>query len=143
MGDYCVVVAGGTAARVFTLEPADIPELQSGPNLVQRAALPGPKAPGPAQQHTITQDTQQTAKQFARELAAAIDQSTCRKKLRQLVLCADSRLLSVLRSALDETLGLQVTVHAVPKDLAKLSSREVHEKLSYSGHLPRRRRAAH
>lgn len=143
MGEYCVVVAGSTAARIFTLEPAEIPELQSGPNLIERAALPGPWAQQPQEVRSSTdQNDRATAKRFARQIASAIDHAADRSNLQRVVLCADRRLLGVLRPALNGNLGSQVAVHEVPKDLAKLNSRQLHDKLAYSGYLPRRRRGA-
>ncbi|HEX5513590.1 MAG TPA: host attachment protein [Gammaproteobacteria bacterium] len=142
MGEYCVVVAGGTAARIFTLEPAEIPELQSGPNLIERAALPGPWAQPQEARISTDQYDRATAKRFARQIALAIDRAADRSNLQRVVLCADRRLLGVLRPALNGNLGSQVAVHEVPKDLAKLNSRQLHDKLSYGGHLPRRRRGA-
>lgn len=44
MSDYCVVVADYCRARFFTLEPAKVPEVESGPNLVERSDLVNPDA---------------------------------------------------------------------------------------------------
>ncbi|KAB7623389.1 host attachment protein [Alkalilimnicola sp. S0819] len=42
MSDYCVLVAAGGGARLYTLEPAEVPEMESGPNLVERQTLANP-----------------------------------------------------------------------------------------------------
>jgi len=44
MSDYLVVVASAARARFFTLEPAEFPELESGPNLVDQGELLNPQA---------------------------------------------------------------------------------------------------
>lgn len=43
MSEYCVVAAEGARARIFILEPAEVPELESGPNLVERKTLANPE----------------------------------------------------------------------------------------------------
>lgn len=160
MSEYCVVVAGGTATRIFTLEPAAIPEMQSGPNLVERKTLISPLQQTPqatterrrsrcrmanGQMHTFGDDGEnhdrEATRKFARDIASAVERAVSRNGFQHVVLCADSRLLGVLRPTLSDNLHSQVEVHEVPKDLGKLSCRQLHEKLSQAGHLPRRRRA--
>ena len=43
MGNYCIVVASGLHARCFTLEPVELPELESGPKLIERGELFNPE----------------------------------------------------------------------------------------------------
>lgn len=150
MSGYCVVVAGGTAARIFTLEPAEIPEIQAGPNLVQCTTLvnggqqsPGDR-PGGGPAHNggsgRGQYDRKATRKFVRRIVSAVERTAVRNGLQHVVLCADRRLLGELRPSLNGNLNGQIAVHEVPKDLAKLSSRQLHDKLSRAGHLPRRRR---
>jgi protein required for attachment to host cells len=43
MSQYCVVAAEVARARIFTLEPVEVPEFDSGPNLVERKTLTNPQ----------------------------------------------------------------------------------------------------
>lgn len=140
MSDYCVVVAGGTAARIFTLESPEFPELESGPNLVERTALSNPMQAGEFRSGAA--HDRELTKKFARDIAAAVERTVQRTAPQHVVLCADSRLLGALRPNLNGNLHGQVALHEVPKDLGKLSCAKLHESLSRTGHLPRRRRRA-
>jgi protein required for attachment to host cells len=148
MSEYCVVVAAGSAARIFTLEPAEVPEIESGPNLIERTTLIAPgqpadeNAPVHSYDHGRQQHDREAVRKFAREIAAAIERTINRDGLQHVVVCADKRLLGTLRPAINDGLNRRVAVREVPKDLAKLSSRQLHDKLSVDGHLPRRRRRA-
>jgi protein required for attachment to host cells len=161
MSEYCVVVAGSTETRIFTLEPAEIPEIQSGPNLVERTALIGPQQqnhearPGIERRRSRVANGQvhsyddggenhdrEATRKFARDIVSAVERTVNRNGLQHVVLCADRRMLGVLRPTLNGNLANQVAVHEVPKDLGKLSCHELHDKLSRTGYLPHRRRGA-
>ena len=141
MTDYFVVVAEGARARFFTLEPAEIPELESGPNLVERGDLANPahlahqdssqwteirggrnrNANGPGHgydEHRQNHEDQQELR-FARDIAG--------------------ELAGFLRTALASTRLGDCAVVEVAKDLAKESPRDIHERLAREGHLPARR----
>ena len=64
MSEYCVVVADGTRARFFTLEAAQFPEMESGPNLIEKKDLINPET--------------ETA---GRELSSLIDQILTEQKI--------------------------------------------------------------
>ena len=50
----CVVVCAGGQARLFTLEPAELPELESGPNLVPLEELSSELVGEPSLSFSIT-----------------------------------------------------------------------------------------
>ena len=161
MTDYCVVVAEGARARFFTLEPAEIPELESGPNLVERGALANPahlahqdsslwtetrggrnrNANGPGHgydEHRQNHDDE-LEHRFARDIAGELAGMLRRNGSCRVVLCAEKRMLGFLRTALSGTSMGGSEVVEVAKDLAKESPREIHERLARDGHLPARR----
>lgn len=158
MSEYCVVVAGGAKARIFSLEPAELPQMESGPNLVEQASLSNPQhqahdaeiysdlrrgrnraAFGPAHGYDDHRDghEKEVDRKFARDVAARIGRLLSTNGYQHLVLCADARMLGMLRPSLAGLTGIEL--HEVNKDLAKLNTRELHDRLADEGHLPRRR----
>lgn len=164
MTDYCVVVAEGARARFFTLEPAEIPEIESGPNLKEVSSLANPahlahqdsaiwtetrggrnrNANGPGHgydEHRDDHEAQQESR-FAREITSELESLVRRNGGSRVVLCAEKRMLGFLRGAMAGTSLPAESVVEVPKDLAKLSPRELHNHLARDGHLPPRRNRA-
>ena len=164
MTDYCVVVAEGARARFFTLEPAEIPEIESGPNLREISALANPahlahqdsaiwtetrggrnrNANGPGHgydEHRDDHEDQQESR-FAREIAGELGTVVRRNGVSHVVICAEKRMLGFLRQALSGNSLPAGNVVEVAKDLAKLSARELHNHLARDGHLPPRRNRA-
>ncbi len=160
MSRYCVVVAEGSRARFFTVENPELPELQSGPDLVERKTMTNPDhqahgeqlladsrtgrnrtAKGPAHgydDHREDYDAE-CERRFAREIAQELDTMARANGTRRVVLCAEKRMLGFLRPRLENAIPRGVDLHEVPKDLAKLSPRKLHERLASDGHIPRRR----
>ncbi|HHH36776.1 MAG TPA: host attachment protein [Gammaproteobacteria bacterium] len=164
MSEYCVVVCNGTRARFFTLEPVAIPEVESGPNLVEHADLVNPEvdvpgretwtdlksgrntAPGAGPAHGYDDHRDDHEDEFMRRFADKVAQQAValvqEHKAGNLVLAASSRMLGFLRNALQLPPTPPVTVKEVAKDLSKLSPLEIHQHLSEDGLLPARKRAA-
>ncbi|MGD8428958.1 MAG: host attachment protein [Ectothiorhodospiraceae bacterium] len=160
MSEYCVVVAEGARARFFTLEPAAVPELESGPNLQEHNSLANPSHK--AHQNKIFADTRsgrnrstvagahgydehrsqhddEMEHRFARDIANELSNLTSANGTRRVVLCAEKRMLGFLRGALNGSIPNGVEVVEVAKDLAKLPARSLHERLAGQGLLPARR----
>jgi protein required for attachment to host cells len=166
MNSYCVVLADALRARIFTLEPADVPALESGPNLVERRDLVNPEremperdlwsdaksgrnrtAGGAAQggaAHGYDDHREKHAEEivarFARETSEAVAEVAAEQQASQLVLVAESRMLGLLRPALGVALKGEVKVQEVAKNLSKLSPTELHTRLADEGFLPKRQR---
>lgn len=160
MSNFCVVVAEGARARFFTLEYPEIPEMQSGPDLVEQQTLVNPEhrahqdrifadtrggrnrtSGGEAHgydEHRDQYDADQEA-HFAQDVAGHLERMARDQRARRLVLCAEKRMLGFLRTALNGHVPDGVDLREVPKDLAKLKPRELHGHLAADGHLPRRR----
>ncbi|MCH8505856.1 MAG: host attachment protein [Ectothiorhodospiraceae bacterium] len=160
MSEYCVVVAEGSRARFFTVEQAEIPELESGPNLVEHSSMANPEhqargnaiyadlrsgrnrsayGSGHGYDDHRNQHDAEMERRFAREIARKLDEMTRGNGTQRVVLCAEKQMLGYLRPNLNGAIPHGVAVHEVPKDLAKLSVRQLHERLAKDGYIPRRK----
>lgn len=156
MSEYCVVVAEGAKARFFTLEPAQLPELESGPNLVEHDAMisaelyshqpvwadgrkgrnRGTNGSGHTYDEHRQQHDKEISRKFAREVADQVSRITSTNGFRHVVLCAEKQMLGMLRPSISERLN-GIDLKEVPKDLAKLSPQALHNRLAGDGVLPR------
>ncbi|HET8700618.1 MAG TPA: host attachment protein [Nitrococcus sp.] len=160
MSEYSVVVAEGARSRFFTLEPVAVPELESGPNLIEHDALANPihkarqqsvyadirggkNRAASGQAHGYDEHRQrfndEMEARFARDIAKRLEGLMRSNGTRRLILCAEKRMLGFLRQALNGRVPREVRVIEVPKDLAKLNVRNLHVWLAHSGYLPARR----
>ncbi|MDN5849155.1 MAG: host attachment protein [Nitrococcus sp.] len=159
MSEYSVVVAEGARSRFFTLEPVEVPELESGPNLKEHDSLVNPSHK--AHQLSIYADTRgggnrtaggqthgydehrqrfddEMEARFARDIVKHVDVLIRSNGTRRLILCAEKRMLGFLRQAINGRIPRDVQVIEVPKDLAKLNVRDLHDRLARKGYLPAR-----
>ncbi len=164
MSEYCVVVCNGTRARFFTLEPVAFPELESGPNLVERKDLVNPEidvpgketwtdlksgrnvAPGAGLAHGYDDHRDDHEDEFMRRFANTVAKEAAAlvqaQKGKCLVMAASNRMLGFLRNALRLPPTPPVEVRKLAKDLSKLSPLDIHAHLSEAGLLPARKKAA-
>jgi protein required for attachment to host cells len=161
MSDYCVVVADGARARFFTLEPAEVPELESGPTLVERedlvhlekemaakdlySDLKGGRqrapAGGPAHSFDDHREDQSNEhdRRFARLVAEQASRLVQEARARHLVVVAQRRTLGLIRDYIAQ--GMKgVAVYEMAKDVTKLTPLEIQENLAKDGLVPRRKR---
>ena len=146
MSEYCVVVAEGARARFFTLEPAEVPELSGGPDLVEHDALANPQHR--AHDDSIYANTRggryRTSggqghgyDEHRQRHASRLDNLARSNGTRRIILCAEKRMLGVLRGVVSAPPGTEIV--EVGKDLAKLPTPELHRHLARDGHIPGRR----
>jgi protein required for attachment to host cells len=158
MSDYCVVVVNSSRARFFTLEAAAVPELESGPNLVERTDLVNPESSlsgretwteaksgrntarggGPAHgydDHRNSHDDE-ISRRFARRIAEATEALARRNGVKYLVLVAANRMLGYLRECITLPSGKKIEVREVAKDLARLNPKQIQRNLNSHGALP-------
>jgi protein required for attachment to host cells len=163
MTEYCVIVVNGSRARFFTLESAQFPELESGPNLVEKKSLVNPEKEmhdsdlwsdnktgrnraangGPA--HGYDDHRSQHGAEYERRFASSIADE-CHKlskaqKASDVILVSQKRMLGYLRTAMESKLN-GVNTAELAKDLSRLSPIELHEHLARENLLPRRRNPA-
>ena len=163
MNHYSVIVAGGSRARFFTLEDASVPELESGPRLVELSDLINPenkahegtlwsagkagrnRAPGGGT-HGYDDHREQHEDEFERRFAREIAEEATRivktNNTHHVILVAQKRMLGFLRIALDPLLKAGVHVQEFAKDLGKLPPQDLHAHLSRQHLLPPCRRHA-
>ncbi|MFQ6021964.1 MAG: host attachment protein [Acidiferrobacterales bacterium] len=163
MSEYCVVIADGARARLFTLEPAESPDMEGGPNLKERQHLVNPervhtgplwsdaktgrnRAPAGGQAHGYDDHRTQHVHEFKRRFARSVAQQTARLVqaygARSVILAAQKRMLGFLRGELGPLLKNGVHVHAIAKDLCKFAPHDVHKYLSKETSLPPRKNPA-
>lgn len=156
MSDYCVVVADGARARLFSLEDAAIGDM--GPNLVESSDLANPEAEA-AGKEVWSDDKpgrntgsggsahgyddhrshhhQEIENRFAKQIAGEINKMVSDNKVRNLVLAAEKKMLGHMRDAL--TLHASgIKVNEIAKDLTKMSTVELHQYLADHNALPQR-----
>lgn len=160
MGDFCVVVAEGARARFFTLEANEVPELEGGPDLVEHTSLANPahrahddKILSDPRSHGNRMTTggghsyddhreaydAEIEQRFARDIATELDRLCASQRgTPKIILCAEKRMLGHLRTAMNGH-AYATNLVEVPKDLAKLKAKALHEKLSADGLMPARR----
>ena len=162
MNHCCVIVAGGSHARFFTLEDAGVPELESGPRLVELRDLINPehkahegtlwssgkagrnRAPGGGAAHGYDDHREQHGEEFERRFARDIAEEATRlvksHNTQHVILVAQKRMLGLLRIALDPLLKAGVNVQEFATDLGKLPPQDLHAHLSRQHLLPPCRR---
>ncbi len=161
MRKYLVVAADGSRARIFDLVPAEFPELESSPNLVEIEDLINPemeekgrdiwseeksgrgKAPGGGPAHGYDDHRERhldaISQRFAREVAGHITRQLSERGSETLVLAAEHRFLGHLREALQGALGGGLDVVEVDLNISKLGPIELHEHLARQNLIPERR----
>ncbi len=157
MSKYCVVVADGARARLFSLDEAGVGE--GGPDLVELSDLAnseveasgqdiysnvksgrnaGPVGSG-AHGYDDHRDRhmEESERRFAKQIAAAATDAVLRQKSGCLVVTADPHMMGHLREAMSLSVG-GIKVKEVVKDLTKLEPQELHEYLAADHMLPAR-----
>lgn len=163
MAQYCVVVTNGSRARFFTLQAAEFPELESGPNLVEHNHLINVergngthelwsetktgrnRAPngGPAHGYDDhrTRHADEYERRFANDIADECSRLSRSEQASDVVLVSQKRMLGFLRGAMENRVN-GVNTHEVAKDLSKLSVQALHAHLARENLLPPRRNPA-
>ncbi|MBZ0073183.1 MAG: host attachment protein [Thiohalobacteraceae bacterium] len=164
MNHNCVVVAGGSRARFFTLRDSEFPEMESGPNLHEIADLVSPEkdlpgsdlwtnlksgrnrggggSPAHGYDDHRSQHQNELERRFARDIAHEVARLMATNATRELVLVAQTRVLGFLRHELHSLLKAGVEIRELAKDLSKLSPLELHEHLARERLIPERRTPA-
>ncbi|HEY5720408.1 MAG TPA: host attachment protein [Gammaproteobacteria bacterium] len=156
--NYCVVVCTGGHARLFTLEPVEVPELESGPNLVQQGELSSEEAGehgaalwsdlktgrnrSQAGAHGYDDHRERHAEEYERRFAQEVAGETRRlvesRHVDDVVLVAHGHCLGHLRNAFAGQFHNGTKLHELHKDLGKLKPLEIHAHLAREKLLPER-----
>jgi len=164
MSKYCIVVAGGARARFFTLDTPEMPEIESGPNLVELSDLVSVERMaeekglwsdsksgrnraakgGPAHGYDDhrKQHSAEYERRFARQISAQAKQLIEKNNSKHLIMVAQKRMQGYLRDGIKVALNGGVKLHELGKDLVKLKPMELHEFLARESLLPARKVAS-
>jgi protein required for attachment to host cells len=160
MDHTLVTVLDGTRARFLTLEPAEFPELESGPNLIEQDALinetnemqgqdlwstakTGRHKGTGGQSHSYDDHRQnhrvEFERKFATQISAKIAELAQSHQSEQVVIAAEPQILGLMRETLSSTLPRHLKVDALAKDICQLKPQELHTYLASKGVLPTRK----
>ncbi|HBB31917.1 MAG TPA: host attachment protein [Cyanobacteria bacterium UBA8803] len=163
MTQFLVTAVNGTKARFFTLEQAELPEYESGPNLIEQKDLCNPandlagkdlwtnvktgRNQGSAGQAHGYDDHRENhigelGRRFAQTIAAEIVNLTQTHRSQRLVLVAEPQILGLLRETLGPLVPKNLQIQELAKDLCKLKPLELHEHLALKNLLPARKKVS-
>jgi protein required for attachment to host cells len=147
MSKFLVTVISGTRVRFFTLEQAELPKYETGPNLIEREDLSNPDKELPvsnmgthAYGNRRKNHLEEIGRHFIQMIADQVVNLTQRGEARKLILIAEPQLLGSLRNALMPLLPRNLHIQELAKDLSKLKPLELHEYLATRNLLPARKR---
>lgn len=156
-----VTVISKTKARFLTLEQAQLPAYQSGPNLIEHEALLNPTqdvggkdlwatvktgrnqgSAGQAHAYDDHRDNhlEEFERRFAQMIATQIVNLAQTHQAQRLVLVAEPQILGGVRDALNPILPKNLQIQELAKDLCKVKTSELHEHLASKNILPVRKR---
>jgi len=161
MSKYCVVVADGARARLFSLREPEIGEY--GPDLVEFSDLANAEieasgkeiysdnksgrnaAPAGAGAHGYDdhrdKHIEESERRFAKQVAAAAADAVVQQSSGCLVVAADPQMMGHLREAMGASVS-GIKVKEVVKNLTKLGVQELQEHLAADHMLPARQPSA-
>lgn len=160
MMNTIVVVANGSRARFFSLQPADTPAYESSPRMVEHGGLVNPeqeaagkelwsdnksgrnRSSGGGGAHGYDDHRNQHRAEYERRFVQSVAGEAANLARNQgasrMVITADNRMLGMLRGELHRSNGLDLK--EVAKDYSKLSVQELHEQLAALNLVPARRK---
>jgi len=155
MSDYCVVVVDSTRARLFTLEAARVPEVESGPKLTEQKDLVNPekgmqdrdvpadtrsgvnRAPqggsGQSYDDHRTQHEHEFDRRFAKTVVAEVLSLVKSARARFLVLAAEPQMLALMRKESGDLSKSGIEVREAATNLTKFPVQEI------QAHLPKQK----
>ena len=158
MSDYCVAVMGGAHVRFFSLEPAEFPEFESGPRLVDIGELFNPnkemaerdlyadsktgrgRAPrgGPAHGYDDHRSQHETEfdRRFARKVMEEARRLALKNHARNVLLVTPVPMVGLLRQEIGIITKHGIKVQKLSKDMTKFTSKQIHDCLAREKLLP-------
>ena len=163
MDHTLVAVLDGTRARFLTLEAAEFPELESGPNLIEQDSLinevnemqgqelwstakTGRHKGTGGQSHSYDDHRQshraEFERKFATQISAKIAELVQSHQCEQVVIVAEPQILGLMRETLSSVLPRPLKVSELVKDVCQLKPQALHHYLASKGVLPVRKEVA-
>ncbi|NER29800.1 MAG: host attachment protein [Symploca sp. SIO1C4] len=166
MSGLIVAVVDGTRARFFSLEQVQLPEYESGPNLVERETLfnrakelagkelwasvkTGRNQGKGSQGHAYDDHRQNHLSEFGRRFAQIVANQIAKmaqvEQAQRLILVAEPQILGLLREVLAPLLPRNpqlknLQIQELAKDLSKLKPIEIHQSLASKDLMPARKK---
>ncbi len=162
MTDTLIVVVNREQARFFTLEPVSLPEIESGPRLVECQDLINPEAmmgaqerytdsktgrgsaPGGSAVHGYDDKRDQHLDEIRKRFAARVLEETRRlakrKKASTIVVASSPRMGSFIYPGFEIISGQGYQVRKITKNIIKLPPRKIHAQLAAMELVPEQKR---
>ncbi|MFQ4138439.1 host attachment protein [Nodosilinea sp. PGN35] len=157
MTRFLVAVVDGAKAKFLTLEPVAVPEVESGPDLIERCQLLNPAAEMPEPDSGNTKASRHRGsgsrghsyddrrgnylvefeRRFAQAIGAQMEALISAYDLNTLVLVAEPQILGTLRHCL-AGVSDRLQVQELAKDLCKMKPQQLQDYLAQKGVLPTR-----
>ena len=155
-----IAVIDGTKARFLTLELTQLPDDNSGPNLIEHKVLynlnnelsgqelwantkTGRNRGAANQAHSYDDHRQNHIMEFERRFAQTISHQIISfiqlYQARHLILAAEPQILGFMREALMPKIPKNIKLNELAKDLCQLKPKELHEYLANKKLLPARK----
>jgi len=160
MRKYLVVAVDSSRARFFYLVPAEVPEMESGPNLQEVEDLVNPEleekgrdlwsedksgrgmAPGSGAAHGYDdhrdRHIEELEQRFARQVASQVSRQAQQHRSEVVVIASEHRMLGHLRETLKANLPGGIELVDTDLNISKLNIIELQEHLAKKGLLPAR-----
>jgi protein required for attachment to host cells len=160
MNQTVVAVIDAAKARFFSLEQAELPEYQSGPNLIEKEHLSnesnelqgkelwsdtkaGRNRGKSGQGHGYDDHRQhhiyEFERSFAKEIVSKVVELIQHDRAQQLILVAEPQFLGILREEIASHLPKSLKIQELAKDLCKLKPLELHKYLADKELIPSRK----
>ncbi|MDJ0797427.1 MAG: host attachment protein [Calothrix sp. MO_167.B12] len=161
MNQILVTVMDRTRARFLTLESAQFPEYESGPNLIEQKSILNPiqelqgkelwanvktgRNQGLGSKAHAYDDRREShvvefERRFAQMIANEILHITQSRHIQQVLLVAEPQILGVVRQEVIPVLPKNLQIQDLAKDLCNHKPLEIHEHLASHNLLPTRQR---
>ncbi len=162
MSDYLIVVVNRACARLFTLEPVEFPELESGPRLMARAELENKEIRNAPQMYTDSktgrgvapqgggvhgyddkrdQHLDELRRRFAVSVLEHVKKFAKAERARTVILAVSARMRRFLYPGLDTLARQGCRVHKLSKNMINFSPQKIHEYLAEDGLIPKQKKA--
>lgn len=160
MNHTLVMVLNGTKARFLTLEFADFPDHEPGPDLMEHEALineenelagedlwasskTGRNRGSAGQSHSYDDHRQnhvvEFEQRFSQSIVSRMQSFIESNRIRHLILVAEPQMLGIVREPINAEISKTIEIKELAKDLCQFSTRDLHEYLASKKLLPARK----
>ncbi len=162
MSDYLIVVVNRARARLFTLEPVEFPELESGPRLMARAELENQEIRNAPEMYTDSktgrgvapqgggvhgyddkrdQHLDELRRRFAVSVLKHVQKLARAERARTVILAVSARMRRFLYPGLETLTRQGCRVHKLSKNMINFSPQKIHEYMAKDGLIPKQKKA--